>query len=147
MRASQWVLDDSVLAKSPISEQPTAGLRVPWTPWLQDRPFGSAGWAAHSAAGPCRVWLHGGQQRVDARTTSFFGFLLLDTQHHGRFRPAPLYGGEISPSGGPRNPRSRAGRQRQRRQVAARGNMNDYIPGRPTGSQALRRRRTACHVR
>lgn len=39
----------TVPAKSPISEETTAGLGIPWTPWLQDRPCGSAGWAAISA--------------------------------------------------------------------------------------------------
>jgi hypothetical protein len=41
-----------------------AGLtNIPWTPWLQDRPCGSAGWAAISA-GLRRVWLHGGRMGV-----------------------------------------------------------------------------------
>jgi hypothetical protein len=53
-------MDDSDPAKSPISEEAVAGLEIPCTPWLQDRPGGSAGWAAMSA-GPCRVWLHGGR--------------------------------------------------------------------------------------
>jgi hypothetical protein len=116
VRASQWILDDSVLAKSPISEQTTAGLRIPWTPWLQDRPCGSAGWAAHSAAGPCRVWLHGrrmgvvceyGSWRAAVRRRPHDTMLWLPSPRHasvmGISAPHGCIAAKYRPAPGPRN--------------------------------------------